>query len=134
MAMPGAAPTPVRRSIRLAPPSARAFPSRIDPFAETGADELDQRRQRRLRVVSLADEAHGHTVGSDQRQQPHDALAVRLGVVLHHLHFAAILVRELHELHGRARVHTKAVANLHGTLDGHRTTSWTGVLPTNSEP
>src|SRR5438552_1448978 len=134
MAMPGAAPTPVRRSIRLAPPSARAFPSRIDPFAETGADQLDQRRQRRLGIVSLADETHGHTVGRHQRQQAHDALAVGLRVVLHDLHLAAILVRELDELHRRAGMHAEAVADLHGTLDRHRTTSWTVVLPVSSAP
>src|SRR6516162_4701864 len=90
IAMPGDAATPASLSTLSAHPG-----HWIDPLPEAAVDELGQRGHGCLRVVPLAHDGHGDTVGGHQREQAHDALAVGLLAILDDLDLRLEGVRRL---------------------------------------
>src|SRR5262249_42442269 len=111
MAIPGEAAIP--NNLVIDPTSAKLV-SLLLP--ELPPPQFAQRLQRHRRVRSERPDVNRRPLGGDQHENAHDAFAVDGLPVLLDLNLAAILVRSLHELGGRARVHAERVRDLERLL------------------
>jgi hypothetical protein len=106
----------------MATPGDTPIPRRVLPVAainprRTGIDQLGERRDGGLLVVTVDDDLQGRPLGRGEQENAHDALAVDAHVTATDRDLTRELTGTAHELRRRARMEPELVLDLQLSAD-----------------